>query len=92
MKRFVESDDRKRVALLPECVDDYIGPDNPVKSIEAIVDELDLAELGFNCTPPPHTGHPSYHPGVMPKVCIYGYLNRYPPAGASSVNASAMVR
>ena len=46
MKRFVEGDDRKQVALLPECVDDYIGQDNPVRVIDAFVDELDLAELG----------------------------------------------
>jgi transposase len=48
MKRFVEGDDRKQVALLPECVDDYIGEDNPVRVIDAFVDELSLAELGFN--------------------------------------------
>jgi transposase len=46
MKRFVEGDDRKQVALLPECVDDYIGQDNPVRVIDAFVEELDLADLG----------------------------------------------
>ncbi|CAB3810568.1 IS1182 family transposase ISBusp4 [Paraburkholderia ultramafica] len=78
MKRFVEGDDRKQVALLPECVDDYIGHDNPVRVIDAFVDELDLAELGFNGTAPALTGRPSYHPGVMLKIYIYGYLNRVP--------------
>jgi transposase len=78
MKRFVEGDDRKQVALLPECVDDYIGQDNPVRVIDAFVDELDLAELGFNGTTPAITGRPSYHPGVMLKIYIYGYLNRIP--------------
>ena len=65
MKRFVEGDDRKQVALLPECVDDYIGQDNPVRVIDAFVDEVDLAELGFNGTTPSLTGRPSYHPGVI---------------------------
>ncbi len=78
MKRFVEGDDRKQVALLPECVDDYIGQDNPVRVIDALVDELDLAELGFDGTTPAMTGRPSYHPGVMLKIYIYGYLNRIP--------------
>ena len=78
MKRFVEGDDRKQVALLPECVDDYIGQDNPVRVIDAFVDELNLTELGFNGTTPAITGRPSYHPGVMLKIYIYGYLNRIP--------------
>ncbi|WP_350357264.1 IS1182 family transposase [Paraburkholderia fungorum] len=78
MKRFVEGDDRKQVALLPECIDDYIGQDNPVRVIDAFVDELDLAGLGFNGTTPALTGRPSYHPGVMLKIYIYGYVNRVP--------------
>src|SRR3984885_3678479 len=78
MKRFVEGDDRKQVALLPECVDDYIGQDNPVRVIDAFVDELELTDLGFNGTTPAITGRPSYHPGVMLKIYIYGYLNRIP--------------
>src|SRR6204780_418205 len=76
MKRFVEGDDREQVALLPECVDDYIEQDNPVRVIDAFVEELDLAELGFNGTTPALTGRPSYHPGVMLTIYIYGYLNR----------------
>src|SRR6202012_192348 len=76
MKRFVEGDDRKQVALLPECVDDYIEQDNPVRVIDAFVDELSLGDLGFNGTTPALTGRPSYHPEVILKIYIYGYLNR----------------
>ena len=76
MKRFVEGDDRKQVALLPECVDDYIEQDNPVRVVDAFVDELDLAELGFNGAMPALTGRPSYHPGVMLKIYIYGSVLR----------------
>src|SRR3984893_12800954 len=76
MKRFVEGDDRKQFALLPECVDDYIGQDNPVRIVDVFVDELDLTTLGFNGTTPAITGRPSYHPGAMLKIYIYGYLNR----------------
>jgi transposase len=78
MKRFVEGDDRKQVALLPECVDDYIGEDNPIRIVDVFVDELDLTALGFSGTTPASTGRPSYHPGVMLKIYIYGYLNRIP--------------
>jgi transposase len=42
----------------------------------ATVDELDLGELGFAGVQPLSTGRPSYHPGVMLKIYIYGYLNR----------------
>jgi hypothetical protein len=78
MKRSVEGDDRKKFALLPECVDNYIGQDNPVGIVDVFVDELDLTTLGFNGTTPAVTGRPSYHPGVMLKIYVYGYLNRVP--------------
>ena len=78
MKRFVEGDDRKQVSLLPECLDDYVGQDNPVRVIDAFVDELGLEDLGFEGAIAALTGRPSYHPGVMLKIYIYGYLNRVP--------------
>jgi transposase len=60
MKRFVEGDERKQVALLPECGDDYIGQDNPVRVIDAFVDGLDLGELGFNGATLPERPHFEY--------------------------------
>jgi transposase len=76
MKRFVEGEDRSQVTLLPECLDDYIEAENPVRVIEVFVDELDLGELGFVGVEPLATGRPSYHPAVLLKIYIYGYLNR----------------
>ncbi len=76
MKRFIEGEDRSQVTLLPECLDDFIGEDNPVRVIDAFVDELDLQGLGFGGTEPAATGRPSYHPSVLLKIYIYGYLNR----------------
>ena len=76
MKRFVEGEDRTQVTLLPECLDDYIEAENPVRVIEVFVDELDLGELGFAGVEPLPTGRPSYHPAVLLKIYIYGYLNR----------------
>jgi transposase len=76
MKRFVEGADRGQSTLLPECLDDWISDDNPVRVIEAFVEALNLAELGFDGVEPEATGRPSYHPSVLLKLYIYGYLNR----------------
>ena len=76
MKRFIEGQDRSQVTLLPECLDDYIVEDNPVRVVDVFVDELRLAELGFEGAQPAATGRPSYHPAVLLKLYVYGYLNR----------------
>jgi transposase len=76
MRRFVEGVDREQTTLFPECLEDWIGEDSPVRVIDAFVEELDLAELGFDGVDPEATGRPSYHPSVLLKLYIYGYLNR----------------
>ena len=76
MSRFIEGQDRQQVTLLPECLDDFVGEDNPVRVIDAFVAELNLGELGFDRTVPAATGRPAYDPAVLLKVYIYGYLNR----------------
>ena len=76
MRRFVEGTDRGQSALFPECLEDWIGEDNPVRVIDVFATELDLAELGFSGVDPEVTGRPSYHPSVLLKLYIYGYLNR----------------
>src|SRR5918911_403667 len=68
--------DRSQLLLLPKAVDDYVAADNPVRFIEAFVDELDLAALGFIGTVPKATGRPGYAPADLLKLYIYGYLNR----------------
>jgi len=76
MKRFVAGADRGQLTLLPECLDDFIDESNAVRVIDAFVDALDLAELGFGGVEAAATGRPSYHPSVLLKLYIYGYLNR----------------
>jgi len=76
MKRFVEGTDRGQSTLLPECLDDWISEDNPVRVIDVFVDELNLGGLGFDGVEPQATGRPGYHPAVLLKLYIYGYLNR----------------
>jgi transposase len=57
---FVIGDDRSQSLLFPECLDDYLGDDNPVRAIDVFVDELDLAKLGFGGVEPEATGRPAY--------------------------------
>src|SRR5215831_15896147 len=76
MKRFVEGADRGQSTLLPECLDDWIDENNPVRVIDAFVEALNLGELGFAGVEPETTGRPSYHPSALLKLYIYGYLNR----------------
>ena len=67
MARYVEGWDRRQSFLLPECVDDYVDENNPVRVIEAFVGQLDLAALGFGRAVPADTGRPG-DPGDMPSV------------------------
>ena len=75
MARFIEGLDRSQSTLLPDCVDDYIGEESPVRAIDAFIDMLDLAALGFEVEPEA-TGRPGYHPATMLKLYLYGYLNQ----------------
>lgn len=76
MKRFIEGEDRGQGTLLPELLDDYVAENNPVRVVDVFVEELDLGKLGFGRVQPARTGRPSYHPAVLLKLYIYGYLNR----------------
>ncbi|MHC1998853.1 IS1182 family transposase [Methylobacterium sp. CM6241] len=78
MKRFIAGEDRQQITLLPDCLDDYITADNPVRLVEVFVDELDLTALGFAGAVPEATGRPAYHPATLLKIYLYGYLNRVP--------------
>ena len=75
MGQFIEGQDRQQSMLLPECLDDYVGDDSPVRAIDAFVNMLSLADLGFQ-TLPAATGRPGYHPGLMLRIYLYGYLNQ----------------
>jgi transposase len=76
VSRFIEGEDRNQATLLPEYLDDYIAEDNPVRTVDAFIEELDLKQLGFAGADPASTGRPAYHPAVLLKIYIYGYLNR----------------
>src|SRR5699024_946421 len=76
MSRFIEGEDRFQSALLPPCLDDYVSEENPVRVVDAFVDNLALADLGFERVVAQATDRPGYHPATRLKIYIYGYLNR----------------
>jgi len=78
MSRFIEGELRSQSVLFPERLEDWIAEDNPVRAVDAFVEELELAELGFAGAAPAETGRPAYHPATLLKIYIYGYLNRIP--------------
>ncbi len=76
MNRFIEGTDRDQATLFPDRLEDWIGEDNAVRVIDAFADALDLSGLGFARAEAAATGRPGYHPAVLLKLYIYGYLNR----------------
>ena len=76
MRRFIDGEDRMQQTLLPNSLEDYVSEENPVRVIEAFIEELDLAALGFSGMTPAATGRPAYHPSTLLKIYLYGYLNR----------------
>ena len=73
---YIEGTARAQLLLFPESINEYIAEDNPVRFIDAFVDSLDLTATGFKRTSPAPIGRPSYAPGDLLKLYIYGYLNR----------------
>jgi len=76
MKRFIEGENRFQSTLFPESLDDYIAEDNAIRLIDRFVDKRDLVKLGFKRAEPSATGRPGYHPSILLKIYVYGYLNR----------------
>jgi transposase len=73
---YITGPDRSQAVLLPEVLDDYVGPDNPVRFLDAFVAQLDLGALGFQRAVPAETGRPGYDPGDLLRLYLYGYLHR----------------
>jgi transposase len=76
MAQYIEGDDRSQVMLLPPAVDDYVSPASPVRAIDAFVDQLDLANLGFKIRTAASEGRSSYAPATLLKLYLWGYLKR----------------
>ena len=75
MSGFIEGVSRDQATLFPDRLDDFVSEENATRVIDVFVDELDLSGLGFGVSPA-GTGRPAYHPAMMLKLFIYGYLNQ----------------
>ena len=78
MSGYIEGISRDQVTLFPDRLEDWIDEDHPARVIEVFVDAMDLSGAGFGRMSPAQTGRPCYHPSVLLKLFIYGYLNRIP--------------
>ena len=73
---FIRGVSREQGVLFPERLEDYISEENPVRFIDAFVENLDLKALDFQRTTPSWTGRSPYSPQDLLKLYIYGYLNK----------------
>ena len=73
---YIKGHSRTQTTMLPDCIDDLIDQDSPVRVIDAFVDNLDLAKAGFTKATFKQTGRPPYDPRDLLKLYIYGYFNR----------------
>ena len=67
---------REQASLFPPSLDDFVGTEHPVRVIDAFIDSLDLAKLGFSKVVAEATGRPPYRPNDLLKLYVYGYLNQ----------------
>lgn len=67
---------RQQFGLFASPLDDLIAPDNMVRLVDAFVDAIDLEKLGFVHVRAHKRGAPPYHPALLLKIYVYGYLNR----------------
>src|SRR3546814_20459519 len=91
MAGYVEGVDRGQATLFPDRLEDFVDEHNPVRVVDAFVDALDLRELGFARAVPTTLGRPGYHPAVLLKLYVYGYLNRIPSSRRLEREASRTV-
>jgi transposase len=77
-RMFKTGNSRDQASLLPPRIEDYVGPDNPVRAIESFVCAIDLAKLGFRYADrgADESGQPPYDPADLLKLYLYGYLNQ----------------
>jgi len=74
---YKKGENRKQQMFFPPSIDEYVSLDNQVRAIEDYVELLDMVELGFTKSALNSAdGQPAYHPKLLLKIYIYGYLNR----------------
>jgi transposase len=74
--KYIAGESRNQIVLLPDCIEDYVGKDNPVRVIDAFVNRLDMNEVGFKRAKPKDTGRPPHDPRDLLRLYIYSYFNK----------------
>jgi len=72
---FINGDDRDQITFLPGSIDEYVSDDNPVRVIDAYIEQLDFKKMEFSRFQPNETGRPMYNPKDILKLYLYGYIN-----------------
>lgn len=72
---YVEGTNREQVVLFPAVIDDYVSAENPVRCVDAFVNQLELGSLSFSKAEPEARGRPAYDPRDLLKLYLYGYVN-----------------
>ena len=85
---FLRGPDRSQTQLLPPCLEDYVAPDAPARFIDAYVESLDFAALGFRRAQAAPIGRPPYHPADLTKLYLCGYLHRIRPSRRLAAEAT----
>lgn len=73
---YISGIDRGQMVLFPESLDEYIDENNPIRVIDAFVNQLDIESVGFLRYVPAKEGRPGYDPRDIIKLYIYGYFNK----------------
>ncbi|MDR2246307.1 MAG: transposase [Treponema sp.] len=73
---FITGESRDQIILLPDSIEEYVAENNSVRVIDAYINRLDLAAVGFSRPQPHQTGRPMYDPKNLLKLSVYGYMNR----------------
>jgi len=74
---YKKGENRKQQMFFPPSIDEYVGEDNQARAIEDYVELLDMVKLGFTkASLNASDGQPAYHPKLLLKIYIYGYLNK----------------
>lgn len=71
---YITGEDRRQYTMFPDCIEDYIEQDAPVRLFDAFVNKLDMEALGFVRSKPAEEGRPGYDPRDLLKILIYGYF------------------
>lgn len=64
--------EREQMGIFPQCIEDYVKADDPVRAYDVIVESLDFSELGIELDLV-KVGCPQYDPKAMLKLLVYGY-------------------